>query len=1173
RKGKEISLSFPTGDEYLQKQTEIDIIWESENINTVLLEYSTDAGKNWQPIAENVDAATGSYLWTIPNVASNEYKIRISDTENGNVYHRCKTFNVFNQQVVEFEYPGSANVIQSGIEQPLYWQSEGVPAFRLECSTDMENWAILIDSLNAETGQTSFTIPETITGQVVLKATALNDETISFNSEPIGVVAEKSGGGVSRADENTVLLMHFENDLSNAADNGIVPYENNSYGSYVENYGMNLGKAFRVDNSVGSDSHCIIVENSDEFALGNNWTIETWVNIASYGSDKTEYPFILDKGGAFGFKLDHGGNGFRAYAVLSNNTTINFFQGQPLETNSWYHISMASNASEGKVIFAVHDDEWNLMYSNKQNLPAGTNGDLKTTGNDLFIGGVGGGSNIQFDGWYDELHITKSVEEPDYDLPVVASFDATNISSYTAKLNGEVTSDGGAAITRRGFYWSSTNSSPNATDDVETLPGTTGEFSFDLAGLNPETTYYYRAFATNSEGTSIGEVLQFSTLVQKSPPTCATLDASDITTTSAKLKGNVSSDGNATINRRGFYWSSTHASPNATDDVETLPGTTGEFSFDLAGLNPETTYYYRAFATNSEGTSIGEVLQFSTLVQKSPPTCATLDASDITTTSAKLKGNVSSDGNATITLRGFYWSSTHASPNASDHVQTVSGTTGSFSFNLNGLSQSTTYYYRTFAINSEGTGIGEVKHFATSVPLSVPVCTTNSASDVTSASAQLNGAVSSDGGATIIQRGFYWSSTNTTPGSADHVQTVSGTTGSFSFNLTGLSPSTTYYYRTFAINSEGTGIGEVKHFATSVPLSVPVCTTNSASDITSASAQLNGAVSSDGGATIIQRGFYWSSDNTTPNSGDHIEIVSGSNGEFSYELTGLMSETTYYYCVFTTNSQGTATGDVSFFTTGSPQQLTELPFFDSFDNNLDNWTTVNVVGFDWWYIETGGVDGGKCSKFSTNMVKPYEINDDWMVSPLFNSIGQQDILITFNCYLEGDDIMPKFYYAPSFDGDPSHSDWTELDNSFWKNKGEWINASLKIAEPGNTFVFGIRYQSTKDRASYVSFDNIYIKADVNSFEEHSVYGNLFQVISNPVTSNSFIRFSTKSTGHVNLSVYTIQGEKICTLLNSNLPEGIYSVYIGDIIRNTGIFICTLTANQRIETVKLVKECE
>ncbi|MCF8357093.1 MAG: C10 family peptidase, partial [Melioribacteraceae bacterium] len=135
--GKTLTLDYPKGNEYFQKQTEIEISWESGNISTVLLEYSTDAGKNWQTLAENVDAATGSYLWTIPDISSEEYKVRISDTEDGNVYRRCETFNVFDRQIVEFEYPGAGNVIQSGIEQPLYWQSEGIQAFKLEYSTDM----------------------------------------------------------------------------------------------------------------------------------------------------------------------------------------------------------------------------------------------------------------------------------------------------------------------------------------------------------------------------------------------------------------------------------------------------------------------------------------------------------------------------------------------------------------------------------------------------------------------------------------------------------------------------------------------------------------------------------------------------------------------------------------------------------------------------------------------------------------------------------------------------------------------------------------------------------------------------------------------------------------------------------------------------------------------------
>jgi hypothetical protein len=86
--------------------------------------------------------------------------------------------------------------------------------------------------------------------------------------------------------------------------------------------------------------------------------------------------------------------------------------------------------------------------------------------------------------------------------PTVTTQAASSITDTTATLNGNVTDDGGATITERGFYYST---SPTVTtgDTKVTTAGTTGAYTNALTGLTASTTYYYRAFATNSEGTTL----------------------------------------------------------------------------------------------------------------------------------------------------------------------------------------------------------------------------------------------------------------------------------------------------------------------------------------------------------------------------------------------------------------------------------------------------------------------------------------------------------------------------------------------------------------------------------------------------------------------------------------------------------------------------------------------
>jgi len=89
---------------------------------------------------------------------------------------------------------------------------------------------------------------------------------------------------------------------------------------------------------------------------------------------------------------------------------------------------------------------------------------------------------------------------------MVTTLAVTDITQNSATLNANITSDGGTEITQRGFYWSPTNEEPGENDNVETAGEGLGEFSIMLSDLQTNTTYYYRAFATNAQGTSTGSV-------------------------------------------------------------------------------------------------------------------------------------------------------------------------------------------------------------------------------------------------------------------------------------------------------------------------------------------------------------------------------------------------------------------------------------------------------------------------------------------------------------------------------------------------------------------------------------------------------------------------------------------------------------------------------------------
>jgi uncharacterized protein (TIGR02145 family) len=104
-------------------------------------------------------------------------------------------------------------------------------------------------------------------------------------------------------------------------------------------------------------------------------------------------------------------------------------------------------------------------------------------------------------------------------LPGVITDSVSSITSHSAICVGNITSNGGAAVTTRGGCWS-TNPNPTLVDNHTQDGSGTGFFISNLTGLSPGTTYYVRAYATNSVGTGYGNEVFFTTATSTSsyPP-------------------------------------------------------------------------------------------------------------------------------------------------------------------------------------------------------------------------------------------------------------------------------------------------------------------------------------------------------------------------------------------------------------------------------------------------------------------------------------------------------------------------------------------------------------------------------------------------------------------------------------------------------------------------------
>ncbi len=214
---------------------------------------------------------------------------------------------------------------------------------------------------------------------------------------------------------------------------------------------------------------------------------------------------------------------------------------------------------------------------------------------------------------------TTTSSAPNY--PIVYTYLPEAVGDGYAILKGYASPNGTPDVTRW-FEWGTAQYSlTNQT--IKTNQGNSvQDFSQTISSLTPSTTYYYRAVAQNSYGTSYGTVLSFSSSSYGTSygstgtpsgftdsPIVVTNLPERISDTSMKLSGTVLPRGY--VSTSGWFdWGATPALGNKTQSTNLGPALSIDFSDTLYGLTPNTLYYYQAVGQNQNGIARGSVLTF-----------------------------------------------------------------------------------------------------------------------------------------------------------------------------------------------------------------------------------------------------------------------------------------------------------------------------------------------------------------------------------------------------------------------------------------------------------------------------------------------------------------------------------------------------------------------------------
>ena len=411
----------------------------------------------------------------------------------------------------------------------------------------------------------------------------------------------------------------------------------------------------------------------------------------------------------------------------------------------------------------------------------------------------------------------RCLQDPPPTTPTVATTDITNITINSAESGGNVTDDGGSIITARGVCWSS-RPNPDINDDLTDDGTGTGTFISSLTGLTTKTTYFLRAYATNSVGTEYGDQINFQTIGSFSDSRDGNIyeyEAIGIQTWMAENLAYLPSVNppNDYSDSEIHYYVHDYNGTSVTDAKEIDKYKTYGVLYNWEAAKTACPIGWH-LPSDDEWKILEEYLGMSLSdVNKSGERSSGDVGMKLKSTSGWYNngnGDNRSGFNAypggwysepdfgNLPHRSFFWSS---SPYGSIYAWNRY-----MSYYSDGV-----YRYNEH-LRRYGLSVRCVKESATPVN---PTVTTANITNITINSADGGGNITNDGGATVTARGVCWSS-SPNPDINDDLSDDGTGIGTFTSSLTGLTSNTTYYVRAFSINSSGTAYGNEISFTTNI---------------------------------------------------------------------------------------------------------------------------------------------------------------------------------------------------------------------------------------------------------------------------------------------------------------------------------------------------------------------
>lgn len=353
---------------------------------------STDEAKSWTKIADRTTDT--SCTWNAGDIQG-RFFIKISAPDNLGVSTTFGPFQKVNLSKLSLISPATNSYVITGDTAIIKWGITNVQNIKIDYSMNNGvDWTGIESGVSTVSGQYKWIVPTNISGACQLRITDLSNSSNLTTGEAFTVLQNNLVGGPYLMDKNTVLLLHFDNDLnnrSNLAPNAI----GNPTSLATDAAGVGqLGRSYRTATP-------LTVPNSASLNLTGDWTIEAWIKLNSYNANNNMY-LVWKPGDSDMYQSNYSlevnpwwGNVFHGYYFSGLNSRIGQTSSS-INLNEWYHVTFIRDTKAMKIKLMVHDRNRNQIFSGEQNY---TSTETYLNARDLQIG-------TNLDGYIDEVRIS-----------------------------------------------------------------------------------------------------------------------------------------------------------------------------------------------------------------------------------------------------------------------------------------------------------------------------------------------------------------------------------------------------------------------------------------------------------------------------------------------------------------------------------------------------------------------------------------------------------------------------------------------------------------------------------------------------------------------------------------------------------------------------------------------